>query len=244
MSKGLPLDQDRTAMIGLAHILRKKLLEKNNPDKIIEAAQIAAEVFETSLSENPPDKLLDCKKGCNYCCARLVGVSALEAFWVADQISNSVGEFLKPDDYFDRATRTIGVDPGARGEDQTLCALLHEDACAIYSARPLVCRANASHSVQACLAAFQGEDSNIPAPHVHLFIGDRCRMAIYAALRSLNYPAVSYELSEAVSVILREEKASERLYEGEDIFAGVQAPTDRNANMDAVITDISRAIAF
>lgn len=231
-------------MVGLAYMLRKKLLEKNNPGHVADAARIAADVFEISVTANPPGKPLDCKKGCTYCCSRLVGVSAPEAFWVAEQISNSDDGFLQRDAYFERAKRTIGADPDARHDNPTPCPLLNDGACSVYSARPVACRSNASHSVQACLAAFQGEDANIPVPLVHLFLGDRCRMAIYAALRSLNFPAVSYELSEAVAVILREENARERWYAGEDIFASVQAPSDRSREMDAVITQISRAIAF
>lgn len=244
LRKGLPLDQDRTAMIGLARILREKLLEKDNPYRVMDAARIAADIFETSLTENPPGKPLDCRKGCAYCCHRIVGVSAPEAFLIADHISNSSNEFLLRDSYFKRAELTARIDPDARHSKRTPCALLDEDACTVYSARPLACRSNASHSVEACLAAFRGEDANIPAPMVHLFLGDRCRMAIYAALRSLDYPAVSYELSEAVSVILREENACERWYAGENIFASIQAPSDRSMQMDEVITEIARAITF
>lgn len=35
-----------------------------------------------------------------------------------------------------------------------------------------------------------------------------------------------------------------RWYAGEDIFAEVQVPPDRSAEMDAVITQIAEAIAF
>ena len=174
----------------------------------------------------------------------MVGVSAPEAFWCAEQISNAGGGFLLRDAYLERAKQTIGADMETRQARRTPCALLDQDVCAIYSARPLACRANASHAVKACLAAFQGEDVNIPAPMVHMFLGDRCRMAIYAALRSLGFPAVSYELSEAVCVILREDNACERWYAGEDIFAQVQAPPDRSVEMDAVITGIAEVIAF
>jgi len=244
LHEGLPLDQDRTAMAALAHILRGKLLEKENPQRAVEAARIAAEIFEISLEKNPPGKPLDCKLGCSYCCSRIVGVSAPEAFRVAQQISNIDGGFLLRDAYLERAKRTIGVDPKARHAKRTPCALLDENACSIYPARPLSCRANASHSVQACLDAFQGKDANIPQPMVHLFLGDRCRMAIYAALRSLGFRAVSYELSEAVTLILHEDNACERWYAGEDIFADVQAPPDRTGEMDAAITAIAEAIAF
>ncbi|MFQ5625469.1 MAG: hypothetical protein ACE5FM_02315, partial [Methyloligellaceae bacterium] len=89
LRKGLPLDQDRTAMVALAHILRAKLLEDDNPERAVDAARIAAEIFDISLEKNPPGKPLDCKKGCAYCCSRLVGVSAPEAFWAAEQISNA-----------------------------------------------------------------------------------------------------------------------------------------------------------
>jgi len=244
LREGLPLGQDRAAMASLAHIMRGKLLEQRNPDRVVDVARIAAEIFEISLSRNPPVKPLDCKRGCSYCCHRMVCVSAPEAFLIAQEISNTSVGFLHRDAYFERAADTTGLDPDARHNNRTPCALLDKDACAIYSARPLACRSNASHSVQACLAAFRGEDANIPNPKVHLFLSDRCRMTIYAALRSLDYPALSYELSEAVSVILREENARERWYAREDIFAGVQAPKDRSVELDAVITEIARAIAF
>ena len=55
---------------------------------------------------------------------------------------------------------------------------------------------------------------------------------------------MSYELSEAVSVILREDDARARWYAGEDIFAGVQAPPDRSEQMDAAISEIAEVISF
>ncbi|MHA1164573.1 MAG: YkgJ family cysteine cluster protein [Alphaproteobacteria bacterium] len=242
--EGLPLNQDHTAMAALAHMLRGKFLEKENPGRAVDVARMAAEAFEISLEKNTPVKPIDCKMGCTYCCSRMVGVSAPEAFWVAEQISSGRGGSVQRDNFLERAKRTISAKPQERKTERMLCALLDEGACAIYSARPLACRANASHSVTACREAFEGKDANIPAPRVHFFLGDRCRMAIYVALRSLGFPAVSYELSEAVSVILSEDNACERWYGGEDIFANVQAPPDRSAEMDAVITEISQAIAF
>jgi len=231
-------------MVGLARKLRKILLQEDEPARIVDAAKAAIGVFEISLEKNPPGKPLDCKMGCAYCCSRLVGVSSPEVFLVAEHILESADPFLAREAVLERAATTVGVDTDGRVKRRTLCALLKEGACAIYADRPLACRANASHSVAACLRAFEGKGSNIPAPLVHLFLGDRCRMAIYAALRSLGYPAVSYELSEAVSVILLEDDARARWYAGEDIFAGVQAPPDRSEQMDAAISEIAAAISF
>ncbi len=241
---GLPLEQDRTAMIGLAYALRRILLDETDPGRVARAAKQATDVFEVSLDANPPGKPLDCKKGCAYCCSRLVGVSAPEAFLVVEHISRSANPFLASDGVLDRAALTVGVDAAGRGKSRTACALLENGLCAVYADRPLACRANASHSVAACLQAYEGRGSNIPVPMVHLFLGDRCRMAVYAALRSLGFPAVSYELSEAVTVILRTDDARTRWYAGEDIFAGVQAPPDRSPEMDAVISEIAEAISF
>lgn len=224
---GLPLEQDRAAMIGLAFALRRTLQDETDPGRVVRAAKQAMDIFEVSLDKNPPGKPLDCKKGCAYCCSRLVGVSAPEAFLAAEHISRSQNPFLAKEAVFDRAVHTIGVDAVGRDKNRTACALLEKGICAIYADRPLACRASASHSVAACLQAYEGRGSNIPAPLVHLFLGDRCRMAVYAALRSLGYPAVSYELSEAVTVILRADDVRDRWYAGEDVFAGVQAPPDR-----------------
>ena len=244
LESGLPLEQDRSAMIALARSLRGLLLQKDDPARVVHAAKAAAGVFEISLEKNPPGRPLDCKMGCTYCCSRLVGVSAPEAFLAAESILNSEDDFLRKEAFFDRAALTTGVDVSGRDKHRTPCALLADGACAIYIDRPLACRANASHSVAACLRAYEGRGSEIPAPLVHLFLGDRCRMAIYAALRSLDYPAVSYELSEAVSVVLREDNARARWCAGEDIFSGVQAPPDRSEQMDAVIDEIAEAISF
>ncbi len=244
LKNGLPLDHDQNATIVLAYIFRQKLLEPRNTKRSADVARTATAIFELSVQRNPSDRTIDCKKGCSYCCSRTVGISAPEAFLIAEQISSSDAQFLERDAYLARAHETIRIDPDDRFSNRKFCALLKDDACSIYTGRPIVCRSNTSHQVQACIDAFDGKDSPIPVPRSHMFLADRCRMAIYAALRSLNYPAFSYEMSEAVSLVLREDAASERWLNGEDIFAGVQSLPDRTSEMDNTITRIAREILF
>jgi Fe-S-cluster containining protein len=95
---------------------------------------------------------MQCRRGCSTCCSQMFSISALEGAVIANAMAR-----LPPSDrdelrraaraYVDEATARGLSDPGALGESivprtgvRLTCPALRDGACAIYEARPLICR--------------------------------------------------------------------------------------------------------
>jgi Fe-S-cluster containining protein len=95
---------------------------------------------------------MQCRRGCSMCCSQMFSVSALEAAVIANAVAGLPAEFqaqLRRDAraYVQTATELGLAEPA--GESESLaprtgvrlpCPALRNDACSIYTARPLICR--------------------------------------------------------------------------------------------------------
>jgi hypothetical protein len=116
---------------------------------------------------------------------------------------------------------TRGLDQGQRFESRDPCALLLDDLCSVYPARPLACRAFASFSVEACRISFEGGSDDIHTLGATMMLRSACDQAMFAALRMAGLPDISYELNHAVAVALTTDDAERRWLAGESIFEAV-----------------------
>ena len=170
-------------------------------------------------SRTVPKADLACRRGCGSCCTQLVTVTAPEALWVAAQIRHKmpVIEKMRAAD-----AQTHGLSMEARLKSHIVCPLLKDEACSIYAARPLGCRAFVSLNLAACLATFvDGAEPQIPTPARHTDILYTCRILLYAAMRLKGLKDAAYELNAAVLAALTYDDAEARWLAGEDIFASV-----------------------
>lgn len=71
---------------------------------------------------------VQCARGCSSCCVAGLSVCAVEA----SRLRRAIGEL-------DSGVRET-VRKQARDDKRTQCVLLVDDACAVYDARPMVCR--------------------------------------------------------------------------------------------------------
>ena len=189
----------------------------------------------------PPRTDIACRKGCGYCCCQPVLVSAPEAFFIADQIHE------KSDSRTAIATAAkelVGRAPDGPIREWLRCPLLENQACSIYAARPLACHAFVSVKLEACLAAFVDHgppDIPMPADNVSLLYG--CRMLLFAAQRLIGRPDHTYEMNQAVTIVLATDKAEARWLGGEDLFAGLENKTPIPPQFEREIAGMAAFVA-
>jgi hypothetical protein len=166
-----------------------------------------------------------CRKGCAFCCSLYVSALPPEIFAVADHIRRNAGDLPAEIARIAAAdAKTRGLDPRGRFMSKAFCALLVDDACSVYAARPLVCRGVLSRSRASCESAYRGDaPDNADAIEEAADIRGAYGEAFLAALHRKGVALAGYELAHAVLVALEDERAEERWYAGEDVFAGVAA---------------------
>lgn len=95
---------------------------------------------------------MQCHRGCSMCCSQMFSISALEAAAIAERVAElpeSVRERLRrrAAAYVEQAA-ALGLTSGGEPHESVTprtgvrlpCPALEDDACSIYSARPLICR--------------------------------------------------------------------------------------------------------
>lgn len=214
-------------MVFQTRSLLRVLEEKNNRKRASDAAQLSLQGIDLSLRHNKTEHKIACHKGCSHCCRTFVAVSAPQVFLLARFVRETRGakfdEILGWVRTADALSR--GLDSGARIAGQVPCGLLDDDCCAVYDARPIVCRTMASVDPRPCRSSDpDGEQIPVPAMYIHVRAAhDQC---MWAALRGVGLPHCSYELNHALLVALEEPDAEGRWLDGEDVFKGVATDTD------------------
>lgn len=174
-----------------------------------------------------------CKKGCSPCCHTWVSVSAPEALYIAKIVMRQGNAALERVRSAHEQTKHYDFD--ARDLHPHACALLVDDACSIYEARPKVCRFAASADAGVCARAYHNiEKIDIPMPMMHLIGRGMYATTMAAGLRHAGLPHHAYEFNGALLRALETERAEQRWLAGEDIFAGLhQDPQDAFAEPQA-----------
>ncbi len=114
LARGLGTVPSRPDIVGVAEVLRAKLLEPGNDRRASEAAGLAQALSESSLRAFPSAAKIACGKGCNYCCHGFVGVLPPEAFRVAEAVRSGAGGTYGVEAVRARARPLIGLSPDDR----------------------------------------------------------------------------------------------------------------------------------
>jgi len=199
------------------------ILRGHGPARASRAAEKAHEFFENSLKRNATGIKIECAKGCAHCCH--VGVSALapEVFHIASTMrAQHAADFeTRRAAIRTAAHSTHGLSDFERARRKLPCALLENNMCTVYDARPGPCRGMTSASVKACERAFSGANVPIPTPRVWTTLRNAHLQALMAALTAADLSSESYDLNEAILVPLDNPDAETRWLKGEDVFKGV-----------------------
>ena len=199
------------------------ILRGHGPMRASKAAEKAHEFFETSLKRNASGIKIECAKGCAYCCHVAVSALAPEVFHIANAMrAQHASDFESRRGRIRAgASSTHRLSDFERARRKLPCALLENNACSVYSARPGPCRGMTSVSVKACELAFSGARVSIQTPMVWTSLRNAHLQALMAALTAADLSSESYDLNEAILVALDHPDAEARWLKGEDVFAGV-----------------------
>ena len=123
------------------------LREESPRDAVREAAQNAAEfadrVIAIAHAESSPAERPACVKTCASCCYLHTTASVLEVILIAETLGEREGDaggHALNEHIASHVARTDGLSAEARKRLRLPCPLLVDGECAVYDARPLVCR--------------------------------------------------------------------------------------------------------
>ena len=245
IAAGLPAQPQRDTVLGVALVLKSKLVERGNDRRAGEAAGIAHALIEKSLTAKPPTLSIACRRGCAYCCYSFVGVTAPEVFRVANAVRKSRNGALSIDGVRARGVALQGLNPAERPGRKLACPLLVNDMCGVYHERPMVCRQATSLSLEACVDEFEnaGKYAEIPVSSLHLAYASNVHVAFLGALEAVGFPSGAYELAAALDIALSQSDAEKRWLIGEPIFASLPTVVRPSSDVEFVARKIAERIA-
>ena len=116
----------------------------------VEQALTEAQIAAIRKAKKPE---IACKKGCAWCCHAYISLSAPEVLHLAGwmQANFSAAELdAAKQRVAEAAERKAGLNWMEQEKLRHPCPLLAENACSVYSARPLACRGFSARDAEAC----------------------------------------------------------------------------------------------
>ena len=204
--------------------LQQRLGAVREPEAVLGCIRQAFDGFERAYASAPAAvrAKVACHAGCSACCHERVAVQAHEVLIVADHVQRHYpAEALEALVARAAAHRQAHAGRGTPGwtSPRTPCVLLQDGRCSVYEARPGICRAHHSSSVDGCKAnlAAGNEDVNVKIP------GLRGRMfavmlGIDGAVESAGYDEEAYDFGSALHEALTNSLCAFRWSQGKPAF--------------------------
>lgn len=224
LERGLPDPLSEDNSLGIALVLRDRLLASNSPERASLMAADAELLLDRTLKKPMQGIEVGCRKGCSYCCSSVVTCTAPEIF--------NVARFLRGRDRgaaFDLAA--VIAEGEARGalsavdllQQKRPCALLLAGVCGVYEARPIPCRQLYSRSADACRLAWTEGTGEVPVIGLPMDIGALVRTLMLAAVELAGLSDTGYDLVGALGAALTRPDCEARWLAGEEVFPGVRS---------------------
>jgi Fe-S-cluster containining protein len=165
-----------------------------------------------------------CTRGCSYCCHLRVEIRPHEAFVLADHVLTKFGPerrervLARIHDNLERITALSREQHVRAGIP---CALLEQDACSVYEARPATCRKYHSVSAAVCRAAFADTSAPLVGDIEHAQVrlaGNAVALGYAKGVEEAGYDAALYELHYALHRALTDPKTRRRYRQGKRAF--------------------------
>ncbi|MBS1717445.1 MAG: YkgJ family cysteine cluster protein [Armatimonadetes bacterium] len=203
--------------------------------KLALAADAALEEWEEMRKQSGDSHEMACKDGCDYCCRQPVMVTPLEVFALADWLKANL---KKPDldDLSKRASEYLNAMQKCEGFGEypdvarTACPVLKDHRCSGYEARPFMCRAYHSFSLEQCIERFEHGDSK-PVDHNSpaLYAAVMHRVGAAQKIHEMGKPSPQVVLGGAIAIALTEKDVEQRWLNGENVFARAEVKSPNQA---------------
>ncbi|MEO5372796.1 MAG: YkgJ family cysteine cluster protein [Alphaproteobacteria bacterium] len=172
-------------------------------------ADLAMDRLATML---PSDRPLDCGRQCSHCCKQaLVMTDPATILHIAHQVTTRLDPMVLSAWGLRLATRA-----------RRPCALLEEEICSVYGARPVICRAYNAYDSAACetgdLPNLRGTvaDRGYPVPYA---IAAAMATGLAEGLDALGLHSNQVEMNAALRIAMTTPDAAQRWLAGEDVFS-------------------------
>jgi len=165
-----------------------------------------------------------CTDGCSYCCHLRVEIRPHDAFVLAHHVRTKL-------DAAQRARIVARLEENLRriaalSREQHVragirCALLDDDRCSVYEARPATCRKYHSVSVESCRNAFEDSSAALTGDIEHEQVrlaGNAVALGYAKGLEDAGYDATLYELHDALHRALTDSSTERRYRRGKRAF--------------------------
>ncbi|SUS03685.1 Flagellin N-methylase [uncultured Defluviicoccus sp.] len=187
-----------------ARAVLAQLRKTGNPAALLPVLRVAQKRFDRAFDAAPAGAraTVACRAGCGTCCHVPVGAQAHEVLIAAEYIqTHSTCADLEAVIARVAVHRAAfaGRTPDERLAQRRPCALLVEENCSIYGARPGSCRSHHSHDLDGCrtnlAAGIDRVDVLIPAIRGRMFA---VMLAIDQAAEAAGFDAQAYDFGSAL----------------------------------------------
>ena len=184
------------------------------PDFLDEVKQVytliddAKEALLDQLNDQDKSKAkIDCRKGCYYCCGKVVKPTMPELYIIFEHITDKysrteLGHIMQRlHAHGEQCNQATSVSE----RTQVYCAFLQDDLCAIHTVKPLSCRGYTSNDVEKCKASVFEPMTDIPTSICHYSPYDIARKSIMKSMYITGFTDVTEELNSGILRLLEEE---------------------------------------
>jgi hypothetical protein len=111
-----------------------------------------------------------------------------------------------------------------RAKPRHVCPLLEDNACSVWTVRPIVCRGVNSTDVEACIRKREDPINDPPIPQIvgQFYAAMYSRTGMRYGLKKHGLDSELVELIPALMIALQDPSAGDRYLSGEPIFAGAK----------------------
>jgi Fe-S-cluster containining protein len=156
---------------------------------------------------------LDCKAGCSHCCSFRVEALEPEIFRIAREIRQRPAAEIAQ--VIERLKGYVARAQGVLAQDHRIeCAFLKDNLCSIYAVRPAACRKAHSLNVEQCKVP----GADIPGSLEITLKSEVLMKGTANGYSQINLPASGHELGRAVLLVLNDDTAEARWFDGEAVF--------------------------
>jgi len=233
VAQGLPREAGEELAVYAAeyHDAAAILQSGKTPETVTNLVANAQGWADTMISQSPEKSRRACQTGCAFCCyVPTVLVTAAEAVYLVDWLrthcsSEELAAIRKR--LTDRQQQNRNNSATSLTKPLVPCALLQNNQCMAYTARPLKCRGWNSLRRDVCEQAYGHSPSppQIPADAYAFMMGNAVLSGLSDGATRVGLDGRTYDLTEALMQVLDMPDAVQRWRNGERIFATLTKPS-------------------